>query len=199
MKIEVGKSYMTRDGGRAAVVARNARAHTYPLQGLFGGNAMSWTDEGRFDVLAACHPLDLVADWIEDRSASETTAPDDNPKTAIGLTKPPIHAIPPAALLHLGAAMADGEAKYGLFNWRERNVSSTIYYDAAMRHLMAWWDGERAAPDSGIHHLGHVMACCAILLDAEANGTLNDNRGPAGPFAKLVVDMTRGATVNTGG
>jgi len=102
--------------------------------------------------------------------------PDDNPKTAIGVTKPQLHAIPPVALLHLGAAMADGERKYGLCNWRERTVSSSVYYDAALRHLLAWWDGEDLALDSGRHHLAHVMACCSIILDAGSVAKLNDDR-----------------------
>lgn len=116
----------------------------------------------------------------------QTALPDSNPKTAAGRAKPPLRAIPPAALLHLGKAMADGEIKYGLFNWREHAVSGSVYYDAAMRHLLAWWDGEDVAPDSGVHHLAHVMACCAIVLDAAASGKLNDDRGLPGGFPQLV-------------
>ena len=116
--------------------------------------------------------------------------PDDNPKTAIGVTKPPLHAIPPVALLHLGAAMADGERKYGLTNWREKRVSCSTYYDAALRHLLAWWDGEDIASDSGVHHLAHVMACCAILIDAEAQDTRNDDRPSVrGQTAQMIADM----------
>lgn len=102
--------------------------------------------------------------------------PDNNPKTAIGVSKVPLHFIPPVALVHLGLAMEDGGSKYGLMNWREFTVSSSVYYDAIFRHLMAWWDGEDAAPDSGVHHLGHVMACCAIILDAAETTRLNDDR-----------------------
>jgi hypothetical protein len=102
--------------------------------------------------------------------------PDNNPKTAIGISKAPLHTIPPVSLVHLGLAMEDGKKKYGLMNWRAKTVSASVYYDAMLRHLLAWWDGEDAAPDSKVHHLGHVMACCAILLDAEASTRLNDDR-----------------------
>jgi hypothetical protein len=102
--------------------------------------------------------------------------PDNNPKTAIGVSKAPLHFIPPVALVHLGLAMENGGAKYGLMNWREFTVSSSVYYDAALRHLLAWWDGEDAAPDSKVHHLAHVMACCAIILDAAESTRLNDDR-----------------------
>ena len=122
-----------------------------------------------------------------------TGYPDDNPKTVIGVTKPAMSTIPPGALIPLMRAMQNGKDKYGLMNWRKHNVSSSIYYDAAMRHLMAWYDGEAVAEDSGVHHLGHVMACCAILLDAMAQGNLNDNRPPAGTFSELVSIYTEAA------
>jgi hypothetical protein len=122
-----------------------------------------------------------------------STAPDDNPKTRFGLRKPAMSSVPPAALIHLMGAMADGRRKYGLMNWREKNVSSTIYYDAAMRHLMAWFDGEQTASDSKVHHLGHAMACMAIILDAEAQGTLNDDRPQAGQFSELIKLFTEEA------
>lgn len=118
--------------------------------------------------------------------------PDTNPKTRFGAAKPGIHAIPPVALLHLGRGMEDGEVKYGLTNWRENEVSASVYYDAAFRHFAAWWDGEECAPDSGVHHLGHVMACCAILLDAQHMDRLNDNRPSVpGPFSRMVKELTR--------
>jgi hypothetical protein len=123
-------------------------------------------------------------------SSPEQVAPDDNPKTRFGLTKPAMSVVPAPALVHLMRAMMDGARKYEPFNWRRQNVSSSIYYDAALRHLMAWFDGEEIAEDSGVHHLGHVMACCAILLDAQAQGTLNDNRPVPGRFAELVKAFT---------
>ena len=114
--------------------------------------------------------------------------PDDNPKTAVGAKKPAMSAVPPVALLHIGQAMADGARKYGAFNYREKTVSATTYYNAVMRHLLAWLDGENEAEDSGVHHLAHVMACCAILIDAESVGRLNDDRpkvtGAAGLWIK---------------
>jgi hypothetical protein len=115
--------------------------------------------------------------------------PDNNPKTAVGRLKPPVRAIPPSAIIALGLAMENGELKYGLMNWRERDVSSSVYYDAAMRHLMSWWDGEDKASDSKVHHLAHVMACCAILIDAEINGNLHDDRPTPGPVAEMITTI----------
>jgi len=42
-----------------------------------------------------------------------------------------------------------------------------------------------------VHHLAGAMACCAIILDAEAQGTLNDNRPTKGKFSELVKKLTR--------
>lgn len=115
---------------------------------------------------------------------------DGNPKTAAGMKKPDISVVPPAGILHLATAMMNGANKYGPFNWRDKPISTRPYIAAAMRHLMAYLDGEEYSADTveaglPVHHLGHVMACCAILLDArEIEGGLNDNRptvpGPAG-------------------
>jgi hypothetical protein len=121
--------------------------------------------------------------------------PDDNPKTRFGVTKPPLHLIPGTALAHEACAFRDGAAKYGPYNWREKNVSSTVYVSAAMRHLEAWLNGETAAQDSGVHHLAHARACLAILLDAEAHGSLNDDRPPPVNMQALYDSLTKPLTL----
>jgi len=105
-----------------------------------------------------------------------TKYPDDNPKTAFGEAKPKLSDTPTIGIQLMGEVHTNGAAKYGRFNWREHQVSATVYYDAAQRHLMAWFNGETIDPESGLPHLAHVMACCNILLDAEKSGKLNDNR-----------------------
>ena len=116
--------------------------------------------------------------------------PDNNPKTAFGVKKPSLSKIPPVALLHTAQAMMNGASKYGAYNWREKDVTASIYIDAAMRHLMAWFDGEECAEDSGVHHLGHAMASIAILLDAASGGNLLDDRPLEGACAETLVNMT---------
>jgi len=109
-----------------------------------------------------------------------------NPKDLIGVKKvPTLSVIPTAALVHMGRAMENGADKYGPFNWRQHPVQSGIYVDAAMRHLMAWVDGEENAEDSGVHHLGHAMACFAIILDAMEADKLIDQRVP-GPAPAML-------------
>lgn len=114
--------------------------------------------------------------------------PDDNPKTAIGVSKLPLHLVPPVAVGYLAMALADGAKKYGPYNWREKRISSSVYHAAAKRHLDAWWDGEDLAPDSKVHHLAHAMACLALILDGQSIGKLNDDRPPRGAMPALLQD-----------
>lgn len=116
-------------------------------------------------------------------------AEDANPKTAVGNTKPSVTAIPGPAIFHCALGMQNGAFKYGKYNWRESKVPAATYVDAAIRHLLAWNDGEEYAADSGVHHLGHAMASCAILLDALEGGHLIDNRGHPGTTSKVLDRM----------
>ncbi len=109
-----------------------------------------------------------------DKSDEVFSNPD--PKLSTGSKKPSMAAIPPISILLLGLAMKDGEKKYGRFNWRKTKVDNSVYYDAALRHLLSYWDGEDLAEDSKIQHLAHVMACCAILIDAHYTNSNIDTR-----------------------
>lgn len=126
-----------------------------------------------------------------DGAVTAPTYPDNNPKTLFGLAKPGIRAIPPSVLIFLGQAMANGADKYGLMNWREKKVSTSVYYDAGMRHRIRFWDGENLDPESGVHHLAHSMACDAIVLDALMMGKLNDDRPSPGTVSELIQSMTK--------
>lgn len=111
---------------------------------------------------------------------SKSAYPDDNPKTQYGEAKTKLSDSPTVGIQKMGRVFTGGAEKYGRFNWRDHTVSATVYYDAAMRHFMAWFNGEDIDPESGEPHLAHVMACCNILLDAEQHGMLNDNRKKTG-------------------
>lgn len=115
-------------------------------------------------------------EWENEEIVYMSNPPDSNPKTAFGEAKIKLSDTPTVGIQLMGQVHSNGAVKYGRFNWREHQVSSTVYYDAAQRHLMAWFDGETIDPESDLPHLAHVMACCNILLDAEKNGKLNDNR-----------------------
>lgn len=114
----------------------------------------------------------------------------ENPKDRVGIHKPPLHLIPPAAELLESAVMALGAKKYGAFNWRTANVKASVYVAAARRHLLQWFDGEDIDAESGVSHLAHARACLGILLDAAAIGRLIDDRPPPGASSQLVKRLT---------
>lgn len=113
--------------------------------------------------------------------------PNRNPKDIAARRKVSISKLPVVALIHGGMAMMDGARKYGPYNWRAKEVYATVYIDAALRHLACYLEGEEFASDSGVHHLGHVIGCCAILLDAQACGKLVDDRPKGGPSISSIL------------
>ena len=98
-----------------------------------------------------------------------------NPKKLMGDKKPPLHLLPLAGMIHQSLAHLDGDLKYGFENWNEKPVEKLTYIGAAIRHAFLYKYGETHTRDTHVHNLGAVMACCAILLDAELNGNLIDN------------------------
>ena len=119
-------------------------------------------------------------------TVGELLADDANPKDALGVRKAPLRFVPPALTIHASDAMAQGAEKYGPYNWREKSVKAMVYAEAMQRHLAAFIDGQDCAEDSGAHHLGHVAACCGIVLDALGVGNLIDDRPVSGPAADLL-------------
>lgn len=102
-----------------------------------------------------------------------------NPKDACGVKKVPISGMPAPVLLEAGLVKLHGDLKYGRYNWREAGVRGSVYYDAAFRHLAAWWEGEDLDPDSGISHLAHAITGLAVLRDAQLMDNWIDDRPPA--------------------
>lgn len=116
---------------------------------------------------------------------------DTNPKDLIGSDKLPLHLWPTTATAMGCLGLLDGMGKYGRMNWREFGVRPSVYVAACKRHLDAWFEGEDSAPDSGVPHLAHALACLAILVDAEAAGKLIDDRAFNGAgYLKLVDRLT---------
>jgi hypothetical protein len=99
-----------------------------------------------------------------------------NPKDAAGRAKVPLHLWPATATAFGAMGFQEGMLKYGRNNWRATPVSAAVYAAAAKRHIDAWMEGQDNAPDTGNPHLGNALACLAILVDAQVNGTLIDDR-----------------------
>ena len=88
---------------------------------------------------------------------------------------------PPISLLHrsfvegTAQVMAYGAQKYGRFNFC-KGMNYTRLSDAAMRHLIAWVDGEDLDPESGLPHLFHAAASINMLCGNIALSVGKDDR-----------------------
>jgi len=116
---------------------------------------------------------------IPELRRAPATVKDGNPKDIVGATKVPLSLLSPIAKAQWALAQYAGLCKYGAWNWRAIGVRAMIYLDAIDRHRDAYLSGEEFDPVDGTHHLGNIMACCAILLDAAAAGKLIDDRPPS--------------------
>lgn len=74
--------------------------------------------------------------------------------------------IPPIPLRLLGERYTVGSFKYGDYNWAEGMAWGRVY-GAAMRHLTAWWSGERDDPEDKGHHLAAACFGLFTLMEYE--------------------------------
>jgi hypothetical protein len=105
-----------------------------------------------------------------------------NPKDAIGATtKVPMSVVPVPVLMEVGLGMLEGGCKYGKYNFRGVGVRGSVYYDATMRHLMDYWEGEDYDPDSiaGLHHISKAISSLVVMRDSMIRGNYVDDRPPS--------------------
>ena len=82
----------------------------------------------------------------------------DNDKLQYGL-------LPPHALKATVEVLTFGAQKYEPNNWIYVPESKQRYFDAAMRHLWAWKEGEQNDPETGKNHIAHAMCCLMFLYE----------------------------------
>ena len=75
--------------------------------------------------------------------------------------------IPPQAFTAISAVMTFGAEKYPAGSWRE--VEPWRYHAAALRHIVAWKQGQRRDEESGLPHLWHALTNLAFLIVLEEN------------------------------
>ena len=78
--------------------------------------------------------------------------------------KPRWSLLPKGAVLQIIEVLEFGAAKYAENNWQYVENGRQRYYDALMRHMEAWWLGEKTDPESGLSHLAHAGCCLVFLL-----------------------------------
>lgn len=67
-----------------------------------------------------------------------------------------------------------GAKKYKEDNWKSVAHGHIRYYDAAMRHINAWWNLERKDPETDLHHLAHAICCLMFLMWLDKNLDADD-------------------------
>ncbi len=145
-------------------------------------------DRAKAKGIPVLHTIEALEDWRR-RNGEDTSCPiepeplaavvkESNPKDAVGVAKAPASTVPLPVLLEIGVAMLEGARKYGRHNYRAIGVRSSVYFDAAFRHLSAWWEGEDVDPDSGLSHITKAIATLAVLRDAMIRGKMVDDRPP---------------------
>lgn len=101
--------------------------------------------------------------------------------------KDPWELVPWDAVRAVAKVLAFGARKYGARNW-ERGMAYGRLYGATLRHLTAWWEGEKADPETGFSHLSHAACCVLFLMAFELRGIGDDDRPGSPAFGS---DATR--------
>jgi hypothetical protein len=99
-----------------------------------------------------------------------------DPKGEAGSKKSPMWLLPHHVKQAASWVLGLGARKYGPWNWRKTRVCASTYLSAIQRHLGAWEEREDMDPESGQNHLAHIIANCAILMDAQKHQCLEDDR-----------------------
>lgn len=109
-----------------------------------------------------------------------------NPKDAIGTRKwRYFTTIPMTVMAEIGAAFLEGAMKYSRHNYRVAGVRASVYVDAAIGHIMQWWEGEDTDADSKLSHITKAITSLVVLRDAMIQDMLTDDRPPKGKLDKV--------------
>ncbi len=83
--------------------------------------------------------------------------------------------LPLDAMREVVRVLMGGASKYAPNNWVHVPGARDRYFDAAIRHLTAWYEGERNDEEWGLHHLAHACCCVIFLLALDLRGHFADN------------------------
>lgn len=125
-------------------------------------------------------------------SSVASTSKPTNPKDAVGIRKwRQFATIPFTVVCEIGVAMMEGALKYGRHNYRVAGVRASVYKDAAIGHIMCWWEGEDLDPDTKLSHITKAIASLVVLRDAMIQRKLNDDRPPKGNLDEVRANLQR--------
>lgn len=108
--------------------------------------------------------------------APPMTAPNSEIARTDDGKKPPLAWLPPEGIRAVARVQAYGHLKYGEFDNYRKGMEVSRNCSCAMRHIVAFMDGETLDPESGENHLSH--ACCRLMfvLQNMKDGVAIDDR-----------------------
>ena len=105
------------------------------------------------------HDLETVENWV-------VKLAEKNPSAVVGVKydtqKPRFSLLPLKPLMAVVEVLELGARKYAPDNWKKVENAQDRYFDALMRHMIAWKMGEKYDPETGLNHLAH--AACSVLF-----------------------------------
>ena len=78
--------------------------------------------------------------------------------------KPRYSLLPVGTVNQVVRVLEYGSKKYADNNWQKVPSAHTRYYDAALRHIDSWWQGEKVDSETGLPHLAHAICCLLFLM-----------------------------------
>ncbi len=83
--------------------------------------------------------------------------------------------IPAESLKQLAEVYTISTTKYPERSW-EKGLAWSRFFAAMMRHMWAWWSGEKIDRDNGQHHLAAVAWGALALMELERTHPEHDDR-----------------------
>jgi len=172
MKIELGRTYLTRDS-RIIEIVKTSMDPVYPYEGIerLTGWMHTYTSLGEINK-GHGNLGDLVSvypPFYEEETPITKTIPTPI-KAATDKVDTGLILIPLYSLLNLGAVFIEG-LRYGRDNWR-KGVNDKEYQEErlehALLHLIKYKEGDRSE-----EHLAKVMWFCTTQLELERLEKLN--------------------------
>ena len=78
--------------------------------------------------------------------------------------KPRFSLLPLKQIETVVAVLEFGARKYAPGNWQKVENPRDRYFDAAMRHVFAWRNGEKLDQETQLPHLAHAVCCLLFLM-----------------------------------
>lgn len=169
-EVKVGDKLLTR-GGKVVVfvgIDEGETIHKWAIdidwdswfvdeQGFYENSEIEWS----YDIIG----------FAEQPETTEPEAENKGVKSDQGKTQWSYLPIP--AVKAVIDVLSYGDTKYPApdgANWKRVPGAKKRYYNAAMRHLTSWWDGEQNDPETGYNHLAHTCSNLLFLLWFEIKG-----------------------------